>query len=174
MWQWASAHYLSRVPFVNHKSVFLCLSISSFIEWTDIATCSSATFRCVTNGFNNPDASFSEFPSLETSNSHLPEIEFVLVNWASGCIIWYLTILTWTALATAGIQHNQEGYQTSFLFLTIKRQTPVIPLSYEHSPPREGNRFHQLITFSSESWTHYHLSHSTNKLKNQKVFLNIQ
>lgn len=72
-------NYLSRVPFVNHVSELLPLLTSSLKDWTANATCSSATFKWATNGFNNPDASFSVFPSLETNNSHLSK-QFTIIN----------------------------------------------------------------------------------------------
>lgn len=64
---------LSSVPFVNQVPAFLLLSTSSLIDWTSRATCSSATFKWATKGFNSPDASFSVFPAVDTNNSHLPE-----------------------------------------------------------------------------------------------------
>lgn len=64
---------LSIVPFVNQVSALSRLPTSSLIDWTSLATCSSATFKWVTNGFTNPEASFSVCPSLDTNNSHLPK-----------------------------------------------------------------------------------------------------
>jgi len=108
------------------------------------ATCSSATFKLVKNGFNNPDASFSVFPSLETSNSHLPDErkknkETRLRTLCFG-VYTTKTLLqtlikkqrstsqkpenpkekvarTLNALETIGITHNQEAYQTSFSYI---------------------------------------------------------
>ena len=76
-----SQSYLSRVPLLNHEPASWDFSSSSFIDLSTRAACSSATFKCVMNGFKKPEAIFSVFPFPETNNSHLQKVIFVFTRY---------------------------------------------------------------------------------------------
>lgn len=61
---------LSTVPLVNHEES-INGSGSSVMEYPPLAIWSCAAFRCARNGFNNPDAIFSDLPFAWITKSHL-------------------------------------------------------------------------------------------------------
>ena len=49
----------------------ILFSTSNLIKWTTRENCSYATFKWDTNGFTNPEGSFSVFPSPDMNKSHM-------------------------------------------------------------------------------------------------------